>query len=80
VDYLLTAERTEAKPLLQQLERNYLTLRTRLKRLMRKTICFSKKRVFSQWFNYALNFPLLFYRFDTASRRPTFIKTDLLAR
>jgi insertion element IS1 protein InsB len=29
----------------QQIERNYLTLRTRIKRLCRKTICFSKNKI-----------------------------------
>ena len=31
---------------MQRLERKHLTLRTRLKRLARKTICFSKKQFF----------------------------------
>ena len=34
--------RIESKALLQSIERNHLTLRTRIKRLARKTICFSK--------------------------------------
>ncbi len=34
--------RIESKALLQSLERKHLTLRTRLKRLARRTICFSK--------------------------------------
>ena len=46
VDELDPAERTHAKPLLQRLERKHLTLRTRLKRLTRRTICFSKKQFF----------------------------------
>jgi insertion element IS1 protein InsB len=37
--------RMESKPLLQSLERKHLTLRTRIKRLARKTICFSKSVV-----------------------------------
>ena len=37
--------RVEAKALLQSLERKHLTLRTRLKRLTRRTICFSKSVV-----------------------------------
>ena len=35
-------QRLEAKAQLQSLERKHLTLRTRLKRLARRTICFSK--------------------------------------
>ena len=37
--------RVESKALLQSLERKHLTLRTRLKRLTRRTICFSKSVV-----------------------------------
>lgn len=37
--------RIENKALLQSLERKHLTLRTRIKRLARKTICFSKSVV-----------------------------------
>lgn len=37
--------RIESKALLQSLERKHLTLRTRIKRLARKTICFSKSVV-----------------------------------
>ena len=36
----------KGKAPMQRLERQHLTLRTRLKRLMRKTICFSKKQFF----------------------------------
>ena len=36
----------KGKAPMQRLERKHLTLRTRLKRLMRKTICFSKKQFF----------------------------------
>ena len=45
-DELPAAERTEGKAALQRLERKHLTLRTRLKRLARKTICFSQKQCF----------------------------------
>ena len=41
-DCLDQALRVEAKALLQSLERKHLTLRTHLKRLTRRTICFSK--------------------------------------
>ena len=44
-DCLDQALRVEAKALLQSLERKHLTLRTRLKRLTRRTICFSKSVV-----------------------------------
>jgi insertion element IS1 protein InsB len=37
--------RLESKALLQSLERKHLTLRTRIKRLARRTICFSKSIV-----------------------------------
>lgn len=46
VDELDPACRTEGKAALQSLERKHLTLRTRLKRLARRTICFSKKQFF----------------------------------
>ncbi|HLL41527.1 MAG TPA: IS1 family transposase, partial [Segetibacter sp.] len=46
VDELDPACRTEGKAALLGLERKPLTLRTRLKRLARKTICFSKKQFF----------------------------------
>jgi len=46
VDELDSAERTAGKAPLQALERKHLTLRTRLKRLARKTLCFSKKQFF----------------------------------
>ena len=46
VDELDAAERTAGKVPLQALERKHLTLRTRLKRLARKTRCFSKKQFF----------------------------------
>ena len=39
-------QRQTGKGPMQRLERKHLTLRTRLKRLMRKTICFSKKQFF----------------------------------
>ena len=42
VDCLDQALRLESKALLQSLERKHLTLRTRIKRLARRTICFSK--------------------------------------
>lgn len=41
-DCLDQAVRLESKSLLQSLERKHLTLRTRIKRLARRTICFSK--------------------------------------
>ena len=44
-DCLDQAIRVESKALLQSLERKHLTLRTRLKRLARRTICFSKSIV-----------------------------------
>ncbi len=44
-DCLDQAIRVEDKGLLQSLERKHLTLRTRLKRLTRRTICFSKSVV-----------------------------------
>lgn len=40
--HLDPAEHEVAKRFTQQLERKHLTLRTRIKRLVRKTICFSK--------------------------------------
>ena len=43
---LPAGQRQAGKKPLQRLERKHLTLRTRLKRLMRKTICFSKKQFF----------------------------------
>jgi len=46
VDRLPVEQRVEDKTQLQRLERKHLTLRTRLKRLTRKTICFSKKAFF----------------------------------
>lgn len=39
-------QRQIGKASMQRLERKHLTLRTRLKRLTRKTICFSKKQFF----------------------------------
>ncbi len=44
-DCLDQSLRIESKALLQSLERKHLTLRTRIKRLARKTICFSKSVV-----------------------------------
>jgi len=46
VDRLPAEQRVEDKAQVQGLERKHLTLRTRLKRLTRKTICFSKKIFF----------------------------------
>ena len=43
---LPAGQRQAGKKPLQRLERKHLTLRTRLKRLTRKTICFSKKQFF----------------------------------
>jgi len=40
--HLPTAAHTVGKIYTQQIERKHLTLRTRIKRLARKTICFSK--------------------------------------
>ena len=45
VDCLQAAERSCEKEALQSLERKHLTLRTRIKRLARRTICFSKSSV-----------------------------------
>ncbi|WP_162549805.1 IS1 family transposase [Hymenobacter nivis] len=39
-------QRQTGKAPMQRLERKHLTWRTRLKRLTRKTICFSKKQFF----------------------------------
>jgi insertion element IS1 protein InsB len=39
---LSESERTVSKYMMQKIERKHLTLRTRIKRLQRKTICFSK--------------------------------------
>ncbi len=44
-DCLDQSIRLESKALLQSLERKHLTLRTRIKRLARRTICFSKSVV-----------------------------------
>jgi insertion element IS1 protein InsB len=44
-DCLDEEERIVDKPALQSLERKHLTLRTRIKRLTRKTICFSKSEI-----------------------------------
>ena len=41
-DCLDQSIRVESKALLQSIERKHLTLRTRIKRLARRTICFSK--------------------------------------
>ena len=43
---LPAARHQKGKAPMQRLERQHLTLRTRLKRLMCKTICFSKKQFF----------------------------------
>ena len=43
---LPTEQHQVGKAPMQRLERKHLTLRTRLKRLTRKTICFSKKQFF----------------------------------
>lgn len=40
--HLAKEERTVSKYKMQKIERKHLTLRTRIKRLQRKTICFSK--------------------------------------
>jgi insertion element IS1 protein InsB len=44
-DCLSDEERVVSKAELQSLERKHLTLRTRIKRLTRKTICFSKSEI-----------------------------------
>ena len=44
-DCLIPQERIASKAELQSLERKHLTLRTRIKRLTRKTICFSKSEI-----------------------------------
>jgi insertion element IS1 protein InsB len=43
--HLPPAQHTVGKLTLQKIERKHLTLRTRLKRLARKTLCFSRSRV-----------------------------------
>ncbi len=43
---LPATQRQTGKAPMQRLERKHLALRTRLKRLLRKTICFSKKQFF----------------------------------
>ena len=43
--HLLPAQRTVGKLTMQKIERKHLTLRTRLKRLARKTLCFSRSRI-----------------------------------
>jgi insertion element IS1 protein InsB len=43
--YLPPAQHTVGKLSRQKIERKHLTLRTRLKRLARKTLCFSRSRV-----------------------------------
>jgi insertion element IS1 protein InsB len=43
--YLPPAQHTVGKLTMQKIERKHLTLRTRLKRLARKTLCFSRARV-----------------------------------
>jgi insertion element IS1 protein InsB len=40
--HLASEHHTVGKPFTQKIERKHLTLRTRIKRLVRKTICFSK--------------------------------------
>jgi insertion element IS1 protein InsB len=40
--HLASAQHTVGKQFTQKIERKHLTLRTRIKRLVRKTICFSK--------------------------------------
>ena len=48
VDELPAHQRTESKAGLQALERKHLTVRTRIKRLTRKTICCSQKLFFHE--------------------------------
>ena len=43
--HLPPAQHTVGKLTMQTIERKHLTLRTRLKRLARKTLCFSRSRV-----------------------------------
>ena len=43
--HLPPAQHTEGKLTMQKIERKHLTLRTRLKRLARKTLCFSRSRI-----------------------------------
>jgi insertion element IS1 protein InsB len=43
--HLLPEQHTVGKLMMQKIERKHLTLRTRLKRLARKTLCFSRSRV-----------------------------------
>ena len=43
--HLPPAQHAEGKLSMQKIERKHLTLRTRLKRLARKTLCFSRSRI-----------------------------------
>ena len=43
--HLLPEQHTVGKLLMQKIERKHLTLRSRLKRLARKTLCFSRSRL-----------------------------------
>lgn len=43
--HLPPAQHTVGKLSMQKIERKHLTLRTRLKRLARKTLCFSRSRI-----------------------------------
>ena len=56
---LHAGERQTGKAPMQRLERKHLTLRTRLKRLTRRTICFSKK----QFFHHGLIILFIFHFF-----------------
>ena len=55
---------------MQRLERKHLPLRTRLKRLTRKTICFSKKTVLSRWPDYLTYRAFLLLTIYTSNTRP----------
>jgi insertion element IS1 protein InsB len=50
-DYLIPEERVASKVELQSLERKHLILQTRIKRLTRKTICFSKSEIIHKTIN-----------------------------
>ena len=63
-------QRQVGKPAMQRLERKQLTLRTRLKRLARKTICFSKKQFFHGRLDYLIYLPLLLLTIYGLNTRP----------
>jgi len=56
---LPTEQRQTGNAPLQRLERKRLTLRTRLRRLTRRTSYFSKKQFFHVWLDHLIYLPLL---------------------